>query len=153
MEKVKKQLVVSAIENGTVIDHIPNDNVSTVVRILDLYKLDNEIFLGANLNSKKYGKKGIIKIKDKFFEDFEINKIALVASTATIIEIKDYKVYRKFEVTVPETISGIIKCFNPKCVTNMEITSTKFKIVDKKDIKLMCHYCEKITKKETLEFF
>ena len=147
-----RELVVSAIENGTVIDHIPNDMVSTVIRILNLYKITNEIVIGANLESKKYGKKGIIKIKNKTFETSEINKIALVAPSATIIEIENFEVARKFKVTVPDKIQGIVKCFNPKCVTNVEKTKTKFEVIDKENLKLLCHYCEKITKKENVEF-
>ncbi len=147
-----KELVVSAIENGTVIDHIPNDMVSTVIRILNLYKISNQIVIGANLDSKKYGKKGLIKIKDKKFEKSEISRIALVAPSASIIEIENYQVARKFKVSVPDTIHGIVKCFNPKCVTNVENAKTKFDVIDKENLKLLCHYCEKITKKENAEF-
>lgn len=148
----RKELVVSAIKSGTVIDHIPNDMVSTVIKILNLYEVTNEIVIGANLDSKKYGKKGLIKVKDKKFESSEINKIALVAPSATIIEIEDYRVARKFKVDVPKKISGIVKCFNPKCITNVENAKTKFDVLDGEDLKLLCHYCEKITKKGTVEF-
>ena len=82
MEK-RKELVVSAIENGTVIDHIPADKVFQVIKILGLETIDKPVYFGTNLESKKYGTKGIIKITDKFFEAEEINKIALVAPTAT----------------------------------------------------------------------
>lgn len=152
MENNRKELVVSAIENGTVIDHIPNDMVSTVIKILNLYKMTNEIVIGANLESKKFGKKGIIKVKDIKFETSEINKIALVAPSASIIEIENYQVSNKFKVTVPKNINGIVKCFNPKCITNVEQAKTKFEVLDAEDLKLLCHYCEKITKKGNVEF-
>ena len=104
MEK-RKELIVSAIENGTVIDHIPADKVFQVVKILGLEKVSNPIYFGTNLESKKYGSKGIIKISDKFFKPEEINKVALVAPTASLIEIKDYEVVNKQTVNVPERIS------------------------------------------------
>ena len=113
MEK-RKELIVSAIENGTVIDHIPANKVFEVIKILDLENCDSPVYFGTNLESKKYGKKGIIKISDKFFKAEDINKIALVAPTATLIEIKDFDVVRKQMVQTPNNIEGIVKCFNPK---------------------------------------
>lgn len=63
----KKQLQVSAIESGTVIDHIPAASLFDVITILGLDRIPNQITFGANLDSKKYGKKAIIKVADKFF--------------------------------------------------------------------------------------
>ena len=153
MEK-RKELIVSAIENGTVIDHIPANKVFEVIKILDLENCDSPVYFGTNLESKKYGKKGIIKISDKFFKAEDINKIALVAPTATLIEIKDFDVVRKQMVQTPNNIEGIVKCFNPKCVTNAENVWTKF-TVSKNElgrIQLKCHYCEKYTTEENIEF-
>lgn len=153
MEK-RKELIVSAIENGTVIDHIPANKVFEVIKILDLENCDSPVYFGTNLESKKYGKKGIIKISDKFFKAEDINKIALVAPTATLIEIKDFDVVRKQMVQTPNNIEGIVKCFNPKCVTNVENVRTKF-TVSKNElgrIQLKCHYCEKYTTEENIEF-
>ncbi len=154
MEK-RKELIVSAIENGTVIDHIPADKVFQVVKILGLEKVNNPIYFGTNLESKKYGSKGIIKISDKFFKPEEINKVALVAPTASLIEIKDYEVVNKQTVNVPEKIEHIVKCFNPNCITNKEHdVPTKFTLVKdaKGETKLHCHYCEKNTSLDQLEF-
>lgn len=152
MDTKKKELKVSAISSGTVIDHIPQGHVSEVMRILDLENFEDQIYFGANLESKKYGKKGIIKVSNRFFKDSEINKIAIVAPTATMIEIRDYEVTKKTGVEIPNEINGLIRCFNPKCVTNHEHVITKFKVIDKENLKLKCHYCEKITKKEHVEF-
>lgn len=148
----RKELIVSAIENGTVIDHIPSNTVFQVMRILELDKTTNQVLFGTNLESKKYGKKGIIKVRDKFFTDTAINKIALVAPNATLIIIKNFKVVSKRQVTVPDQVDNIAKCFNPKCITNIEQVPTRFKVVDKEDLRLLCHYCEKITKKENIHF-
>ncbi len=149
---LRKELKVTAIKNGTVIDHIPSKSVFQVIKILNLDKFDNQILFGTNLDSKKYGNKGIIKVSNKFFKSNEINKIALVAPTATLIIIKNFKVIEKKNVVIPDSITGIVKCFNPKCITNHQNVTTKFEVIDKEDLKLKCHYCEKITKKENIEF-
>lgn len=150
--KNKKELKVSAIENGTVIDHIPAKSLFQVINILNLQDTQDQILFGTNLDSKKYGKKGIIKVKDKYFKIEEISKIALVAPTASIIVIKDYEVIEKKMVKIPDTIVKIVKCFNPHCITNHEEITTKFDVIDKKELKLQCHYCEKITEKNNMRF-
>ncbi len=153
MEK-RKELIVSAIENGTVIDHIPADKVFQVVKILGLDKVTNPVYFGTNVESKKYGTKGFVKIADKYFEPEDVNKIALVAPTASIIEIKGFEVINKQTVQIPERIEKIVKCFNPNCVTNKEHDiPTKFRVkyVDGQ-LRLVCHYCEKYTSEENIEF-
>ena len=122
----KKELKVNAIENGTVIDHIPSANVFQVISILNLATIHNEILFGTNLESRKMGNKGIIKVKNKFFAPDEINKIALVAPTATLIVIRNYEVVEKKHVSVPDQVEKIVKCFNPNCITNHEPIPTRF---------------------------
>jgi aspartate carbamoyltransferase regulatory subunit len=146
-----KKLEVSAIENGTVIDHIPAKALFKVISILNLDKLDKQITFGTNLDSKKLGKKAIIKLSDIFFIDKEINKIALVAPQAKLNIIRNYTVVEKKVVEVPEEIIGIAKCMNPKCITNNEKIVTRFLVVSKHEVKLKCHYCEKITDQEHIE--
>ena len=142
----RKELVVSALENGTVLDHIPADNVYKALRILNLKGIENQITIGINLNSKQNGKKGIIKIADKFFEDEELNKLALLAPEATVNVIRDFKVVEKKKVELPKEISGIAKCMNPKCVTNHQPITTRFTVnVKGNETSLLCHYCEKIS--------
>ena len=141
-----KELVVSALENGTVLDHIPAENVYKALDILNLKGIESQITIGINLTSKFFGKKGIIKIADKFFEDSELNKLALIAPKATVNVIRDFKVVEKKKLVMPEEIHGIAKCRNPKCVTNHQPIKTWFKTIDNgNDISLLCHYCEKIT--------
>ena len=113
----KKELQVAALENGTVIDHIPSEKLFTVVSLLGLEHMNNNITIGFNLNSKKLGKKGIIKIADKFFCDDEINRIAVVAPNVKLNIIRNYEVVEKREVKLPDELRGIVKCANPKCIT------------------------------------
>jgi aspartate carbamoyltransferase regulatory subunit len=148
----RKELQVSAIENGTVIDHIEAKSLFQVLKLLHLENYHNQILFGTNLDSKKYGKKGIIKVAGKYFKMEDINKIALVAPTATFIVIKDYQVFEKTKVEIPDEIFQIVKCFNPNCITNHEKIPTKFHVIDKKDLKLQCHYCEKITERDDMAF-
>lgn len=148
-----KKLQVSAIKDGTVIDHIPASGLFKVINILGLDKLERQITFGTNFESKRLGRKAIIKISDVFFQDEDINKIALVAPEAKLNIIKDYKVIEKKIVEVPDTIKGIAKCMNPKCITNHEGIVTKFSVVSKKDVAIKCHYCEKITDAEHMEIF
>jgi aspartate carbamoyltransferase regulatory subunit len=151
-EDLRKELKVSAIENGTVIDHIPTKSVFQVIKILDLTEYQNQLLIGTNLDSRKMGKKGIIKVSNKFFKSDEINKIALVAPTATLIIIKNFAVVEKKKVEIPDYAENIVKCFNPNCITNNEEIATKFTVIDKKELKLRCHYCEKITARNNISF-
>ncbi len=151
--KKKLKLKVSAIKEGTVIDHIPAQSLFKVITILGLDSIENQITFGTNLDSGKLGSKAIIKVSDKFFEDDEINKIALIAPNAKLNIIRDYEVVEKKVVEIPETITGIVKCFNPKCITNNERITTSFKVVDKSPVSLKCKYCEKITSNEQIRMY
>ena len=149
--KKKLKLKVSAIKDGTVIDHIPAKNLFKVISILGLDKIEIQITFGTNLDSAKLGAKAIIKVSDKFFEDNEINKIALIAPHAKLNIIKDYEVAEKKIVEIPQRITGIVKCFNPKCITNHETITTCFKVLSTKPIALKCKYCEKITAEDQIK--
>ena len=127
MEKGGKELKVSAIKNGTVLDHIPANQLFKVISILGLKDCANQITFGTNLDSKLLGKKAIIKVADRFFEEAEINRVALVAPDAKINIIKDFEVIEKKVLHVPDEIVGIVKCANPKCITNHQPITTKFK--------------------------
>ena len=139
----KKELQVAALENGTVIDHIPSEKLFTVVSLLGLEHMSNNITIGFNLQSKKLGKKGIIKIADKFFTDDEINRIAVVAPNVKLNIIRNYEVVEKRELTLPDELIGIVECANPQCITNNEPMPTRFHVIDKDKCIIRCHYCEK----------
>lgn len=146
-----KKLQVSALKDGTVIDHIPADSLFKVLPILRLEKIEGMMTFGTNLLSKKLGKKAIIKLSDVFFKDKDINRIALIAPEAMLNIIRDYQVVEKKVVQLPDEVTGIVKCVNPKCITNHENVPTRFYILDKKSMKLKCHFCEKMTDKEHME--
>lgn len=135
----KNQMLVAAIKNGTVIDHIPPEKTNHVASLLKLEELQTPVTIGYNFRSKKLGKKGIIKVEDKFFTDEEISRLSVVAPNIVLNIIHDYEVTEKKTVITPAEIHGIVKCNNPKCITNNEPMSTYFHVAN--DI-LTCHYCE-----------
>lgn len=145
-----KALQVSAIKEGTVIDHIPANRLFEVINILQLQKCLDMITFGTNLDSKQLGKKAIIKVSNRFFQGQEIDKIALIAPNAKLNTIKNYEVVEKRVVEIPNEIINIAKCFNPKCITNNETITTRFTVISEKPIELRCMYCEKITTEKHL---
>ena len=151
MSDNKQALQVAALKNGTVIDHIPSDKLFTVVALLGLQDSDSNITIGNNFESKKLGKKGIIKVADRFFTDEEISRLSVVAPNVKLNIIRDYEVVEKREVRLPEELRGIVKCANPKCITNNEPMPTLFHVVDKDNCVIKCHYCEKEQTREDIE--
>jgi len=138
-----KELLVSAIENGTVIDHIPADKTFEVVNLLGLQDAVEPVTIGFNLPSKTMGKKGIIKISNKFFTDEEVNRLSVVAPKIILNTIKNYEVVEKKTVETPDELRGIVKCNNPKCITNNEPMYTVFNVIDKASGLIKCRYCDK----------
>ena len=149
MREKKEEMQVAALKNGTVIDHIPSDKLFTVVSLLGLKHLTN-ITIGNNLDSKLLGKKGIIKIADKFFTDAEINRIAVVAPNVRMNIIRDYEVVEKRQLVLPDELIGIVKCSNQKCITNNEPMPTRFHVIDKDNCVIKCHYCDKEQKRDEI---
>lgn len=139
-----KHLDVSAIKDGSVIDHIDSKSTLKVADIINIRNEEQVVLVGMNLSSKLLGKKGIIKIGGKIIDQKEVNKIALIAPNATVNIIKDYEVVKKFRVAVPDILEGIVKCFNPNCVSNYNNVIQKLNVISKNPIKLRCHYCERI---------
>ncbi len=136
----KNEMLVAAIKNGTVIDHIPSSKTYQVAQLLGLHELETPVTIGYNFLSKKLGKKGIIKIEDKFFTDEEISRLSVVAPNIVLNIIHDFEVVEKKTVTTPDEIRGIVRCNNPKCITNNEPMATHFHVSNGI---LTCHYCEK----------
>ena len=136
----RRERLVDAIEQGTVIDHIPAAKTYQVANLLGLFDLKTPVTIGNNYPSQKVGNKGIIKVSDKFFTDDEISRLSVVARKVILNIIRDYEVVEKKTVETPEVIRGIVKCNNPKCITNNEPMATLFHVADGI---LTCHYCEK----------
>ena len=102
----KKERLVAAIENGTVIDHIPSEKTYEVASVLGLQNLDTVVTIGYNYLSKKIGRKGIIKIENKFFTDEEISRLSVVAPNVVLNIIRNYEVVEKKKVETPDESEG-----------------------------------------------
>lgn len=139
----KKERLVAAIENGTVIDHIPSNKTYQVANLLGLQHLDTIVTIGYNYPSKKLTRKGIIKIENKFFTDEEISRLSVVAPNVVLSIIHDYEVVEKKRVETPDELKGLVKCNNPKCITNNEPMQTVFHTINKENGVIRCHYCDK----------
>lgn len=141
MTSSKKELAVAALRNGTVIDHIPSEALFSAVRILGIENMGKSVTIGNNLNSERLGSKGIIKVADTEFPQDILNRIAIIAPTAVVNIIREYEVVEKRPVALPDTLIGIVKCPNPKCISNNEPMRSRFEVVDRENIELCCHYC------------
>lgn len=157
-----RELLIRAIRNGIVIDHIPSEKVFAIVEILKLKEYSERITVATNMPSSSLGKKGIIKIEEKILEEKELNNIALLAPNVTINIIEDYKVIEKTKLDRLDKVIGLMKCDNPKCISNHENIETKFvrikentessdeSIQDKK-IRYKCFYCEKVILEDEIQ--
>jgi len=145
----KKTLRVSKIKNGTVIDHINGGHALDVVKILGITgSTSGVISIGINVPSKRLGIKDIVKVEGRELDPSEVDKIALLAPHATINIIKDYKVVEKKRVKLPDTVTGVIKCGNPACISNSsEPVQSKFYVEKEEPLRLKCHYCGHVMEK------
>ena len=137
---------VYAIEKGTVIDHIPSPLALKVVEILGV-KQEGILTVGMNFKSEKLGRKDIVKVENLKLTKTVTDRLALVAPTATINIIENSKVIEKRPIQVPNEIRGLLRCPNPKCVTNIEEVSSLFRREkDQEVLMVRCVYCERLYK-------
>jgi aspartate carbamoyltransferase regulatory subunit len=142
---MEKTLSVSAIKEGSVIDHVEAGSALKIIRILNLPAKERMVTVGLNLASQRQGRKDIIKVSGKEITPKEANRIALLSPEATVNIIRNYTTFRKFKVEMPNTVEEIIVCPNPKCITNYERMLTNFHILRHNGTtELSCNYCEKI---------
>lgn len=142
---------VYAIKNGTVIDHIPVGKALELVDLLSLRQWDKTVTVGIGFTSKKHGKKDIIKIENKELTPEEVNKIAIIAPTATLNIIRNFDRVHKEKLKLPDEIIGIIKCPNPVCITNHDNVVSRFFREDEKKLHIRCAYCERYFTEDDIE--
>ncbi len=148
-------LTVKKIRYGTVIDHIPVGRALTVLRILGVRPEGGyRIAILMNVESRKIGRKDIVKIENLEIGVEETNKIALIAPEATVNIVRDYKVDVKRKVKPPQEVKGILKCINPTCITRQdrEPVTPVFRMVSSTPLEYQCAYCGTIIgEREILE--
>jgi len=147
-----KEVRVSKIKDGTVIDHISGGYALDVVKILGITGHERQVVtIAINVPSKQFKAKDIVKIEGRALNRQEVNKIALVAPRATINIVRNYVVVEKQEVKLPKVIEDIVKCINPACVSNSnEPVSAKFAVETDEPLMLKCRYCGCILEKADL---
>ena len=141
---MNKTLSVSAIKNGTVIDHIPPEQVLKIIHLLDVFNNTQQITVGLNLKSNRLGVKGLIKIESRILNKAEIDKIAIFAPKASINVIEDFEVKKKIRVKLPSLITDVLICPHVNCISRFEPVNSCFSLESYgKRIQLTCKYCEK----------
>ena len=130
------------LENGTVIDHLNPGLAILAIQILDL-PVETTTLIGSNLRSGKMGRKDILKIAGIELSNDAIKKLALFGPHATVSLIRDFELHRKFEVTLPEVVEGILRCPNPNCITCHERVSSRFQVLRDRPLRVRCDYCER----------
>lgn len=146
----KKGLIVSPIESGTVIDHLPPGTAAKIAQMLGLMG-DSVVIIGQNLKSTKYGRKDLIKVEGKFLGETEYSKIALLAPNATINIVRNSVITEKRHVAVPDFVENVALCANANCITNKEKVPTKLVTASKSPLVMVCHYCGYETKGDELK--
>ncbi|XVH31465.1 aspartate carbamoyltransferase regulatory subunit [Haloferacaceae archaeon DSL9] len=142
-----RQLRVSKIRNGTVIDHVPGGQALNVLGILGIDGSGGEgVSIGMNVPSSRLGQKDVVKVEDRELSPSEVDVLSLIAPEATINIIRDYEVEAKNRVDRPETVTGVLTCPNRNCITNRgEPVETKFLVVD---AGVRCAYCGEIIRED-----
>ncbi|KKP59601.1 MAG: Aspartate carbamoyltransferase regulatory chain [Candidatus Magasanikbacteria bacterium GW2011_GWC2_34_16] len=147
----KNKLLVTAIKDGTVIDHITAAHALKIIRLLNLADHNKRVTVGLNLPSKTMGLKDLIKVEGRELTEEEIKRVAILAPEATINIIKNYQIAKKFHAEIPDVIEYVVVCPNPICITNNENMDSKFIVKkEKNNIKLKCWYCEKTFPQEEI---
>ncbi len=147
----KKEIKVTALREGTVIDHLAPGTALQVVQTLGVGE-EGVVLIGLNLESKKHSAKGIIKIEKRELNQDEMSKVALLSPEATISIIREFKVVEKTTPELPDRVRGLVKCSNPSCVTNHYDMETIFIVLGRNPVRVACHYCERIYRKDEIVF-
>ncbi|MBW6411228.1 aspartate carbamoyltransferase regulatory subunit [Clostridium weizhouense] len=138
-------LEITSIKNGLVIDHIEAGMGIKIFNYLGLDKSDYSVALIINAESKKLGKKDIIKIEN--CEELDYTVLGLLSPSITIDEVKNEEIIGKIKPTLPEKVIDILECRNPRCITQTEkYVKHSFVLVSKKKGTYRCEYCDEITK-------
>lgn len=132
---------IDSIKNGIVIDHIKAGKSLEIYHLLNLDKVDCSVAIIKNVNSRKMGKKDIIKIDSDI--EIDLDTLGYIDPFITIDIIKDGKLVEKKHVELPNRITNVIHCKNPRCITTIEQELPHiFKLTDKENIVYRCLYCE-----------
>ena len=135
------EMIIDSIKNGIVIDHITAGKGMELYNILGLGDCDNAVALLQNVVSTKFGRKDIIKIEGVMELDWDL--VGYVDPNITVNIIRDGESVEKRQLNLPETITNVIRCKNPRCITSVEQELQQvFKLTDREKRVYRCLYCE-----------
>ncbi|WP_162361156.1 aspartate carbamoyltransferase regulatory subunit [Aminipila terrae] len=136
-------MLVNSIEKGIVIDHITAGLGAKILEYLDIDLTTNTVAFIMNACSKKHGKKDIVKIQNVI--DVNLDVLGLIEPNATVNVIENGEIVRKIALQMPETVTNVIKCKNPRCVTSVEANAPHiFHLIDADNREYRCEYCDEI---------
>lgn len=134
-------MIIGQIKDGIVLDHITAGRGMDIYRILGLDKLDCTVAMIKNADSVKKGKKDIIKIGQVIDLDFTV--LGYIDPGITVNIIQDGKLAKREHLSLPERVTDIIHCKNPRCITSTEQELKQiFRLSDRKNKIYRCLYCE-----------
>lgn len=140
-------MTIDSIINGIVLDHIKVGKSMEIYRVLELSKLDCSVAIIKNVSSKKEGQKDIIKIDSLI--DINLDVLGYIDPGITVNIVKDGKIVEKRKLSLPEMVTGVIKCKNPRCITSVEQELPQvFRLTDREKGAYRCVYCEAKAKAE-----
>lgn len=149
-----EELKIRPIENGTVIDHIPQGQALNVLRILGVDSSTRDVVsVAMNVPSGTMGRKDIVKVERREIGSKEADIIALIAPDVTVNVVRDFEVRDKYDVSMPDEIRGVISCPNPNCVTNTrEPVETVFEVRETDEgTEMRCGYCGTVVTEKIAE--
>lgn len=136
-------MLVNSIEKGIVIDHITAGLGAKILEYLGIDLNTNTVAFIMNACSKKHGKKDIVKIQNLI--DVNLDVLGLIEPNATVNVIENGEIVRKITLKMPETVTNVIKCKNPRCVTSVEANAPHiFHLIDAENREYRCEYCDEI---------
>ena len=132
---------IDGVKNGIVLDHIKAGKSMMAYKLLGLDKVNSCVAIIQNAESSKYGKKDILKIDAKIDLDFDL--LGYVDSNITVNFVEDGKKVKKVHMELPETLTNVAKCKNPRCITSVEQEIVqKFRLVNREHKVYRCEYCD-----------
>jgi aspartate carbamoyltransferase regulatory subunit len=146
-------LRVRKIREGTVIDHIPDGKAPIVLKLLGITGRERwPVSFVMHVESKRMGRKDIVKVEHMYLDKRLIDNIALVAPSATINIVEDYRITEKREIEVPQELVGILRCPNQTCITNVEFEHVKslFELKGRNPLCYVCVYCDRLVGEEEI---
>jgi aspartate carbamoyltransferase regulatory subunit len=150
MSDTDRELRVSKIQNGTVIDHIAGGQALNVLAILGIDGTSGEeVSVGMNVPSDRLGRKDIVKVEGRELSQNEVDVLSLIAPAATINIVRDYDVVEKHRVERPSEVVGVLSCPNHNCITTeSEPVASRFEVLDEG---VRCVYCDTIIRESIAE--